>query len=152
MIHAREPMCWGWGWRNADRSGSPAGGGPLGKAFYRKLHDRPPRHGDMRDGRIGHGLVGHSGQGAWAALLEDAGRRSERFRHSVRLALALGPHGGRLQGFTGVEDQRSKGACFRAGKMEVIIKGPYAHNGLDEDDEAIVEIVAACRERQDLTL
>ena len=35
---------------------------------------------------------------------------------------------------------------FRAGKMEVMVKGPYAHNGLSEDDELIVEIVAACRE------
>lgn len=35
---------------------------------------------------------------------------------------------------------------FRAGKMEVCVKGPYAHNQLDEPDSAIVEIVAACRE------
>jgi L-alanine-DL-glutamate epimerase-like enolase superfamily enzyme len=35
---------------------------------------------------------------------------------------------------------------FRAGKMEVCVKGPYAHNQLNEPDNAIVEIVAACRE------
>ncbi|MGA7411755.1 MAG: mandelate racemase/muconate lactonizing enzyme family protein [Bryobacteraceae bacterium] len=35
---------------------------------------------------------------------------------------------------------------FRAAKMEVIVKGPYAHNLLFEDDEAVVDIVAACRE------
>jgi L-alanine-DL-glutamate epimerase-like enolase superfamily enzyme len=35
---------------------------------------------------------------------------------------------------------------FRAAKMEVCVKGPYAHNRLSEGDEAIVEIVAACRE------
>lgn len=35
---------------------------------------------------------------------------------------------------------------FRAGKMEVCVKGPYAHNGIQADDGAIVEIVAACRE------
>lgn len=35
---------------------------------------------------------------------------------------------------------------FEAGKMEVCVKGPYTHNGLDEPDETIVEIVAACRE------
>jgi L-alanine-DL-glutamate epimerase-like enolase superfamily enzyme len=34
---------------------------------------------------------------------------------------------------------------FVAGKMEVCVKGPYSHNGLQERDEAIVEIVAACR-------
>jgi L-alanine-DL-glutamate epimerase-like enolase superfamily enzyme len=35
---------------------------------------------------------------------------------------------------------------FRAAKMEVCVKGPYAHNKLAEGDDAIVEIVAACRE------
>ena len=35
---------------------------------------------------------------------------------------------------------------FRAAKMEVCIKGPYAHNSLSEDDDAIVDMVAACRE------
>jgi L-alanine-DL-glutamate epimerase-like enolase superfamily enzyme len=35
---------------------------------------------------------------------------------------------------------------FRAGKMEVCVKGPYAHNKLNEGDDAIIEIVAACRE------
>ncbi len=35
---------------------------------------------------------------------------------------------------------------FRAAKMEVCVKGPYAHNKLREGDDAIVEIVAACRE------
>jgi L-alanine-DL-glutamate epimerase-like enolase superfamily enzyme len=35
---------------------------------------------------------------------------------------------------------------FTAGKMEVCVKGPYAHNQLNAPDSAIVEIVAACRE------
>ena len=35
---------------------------------------------------------------------------------------------------------------FRAGKMEVCVKGPYTHNRLQEPDDVIVEIVAACRE------
>jgi len=35
---------------------------------------------------------------------------------------------------------------FRAIKLETIVKGPYAHNGLSEGDEAIVELVRACRE------
>lgn len=34
---------------------------------------------------------------------------------------------------------------FKAAKLEICIKGPYAHNQLDEGDEAIVELVAACR-------
>jgi len=35
---------------------------------------------------------------------------------------------------------------FRAGKMEVVVKGPYAHNGVVGSDEQIVEVIAACRE------
>jgi L-alanine-DL-glutamate epimerase-like enolase superfamily enzyme len=35
---------------------------------------------------------------------------------------------------------------FRAGKMEVCVKGPYSHNGIQADDAVIVETVAACRE------
>jgi L-alanine-DL-glutamate epimerase-like enolase superfamily enzyme len=35
---------------------------------------------------------------------------------------------------------------FTAAKMEVCLKGPYAHNGLREKDKDIVALVAACRE------
>jgi L-alanine-DL-glutamate epimerase-like enolase superfamily enzyme len=35
---------------------------------------------------------------------------------------------------------------FRAVKLEVCVRGPYAHNELDEGDDAIVEIVGACRD------
>jgi L-alanine-DL-glutamate epimerase-like enolase superfamily enzyme len=35
---------------------------------------------------------------------------------------------------------------FNAAKLEICINGPYTHNRLNEPDEAIVEIVAACRE------
>jgi L-alanine-DL-glutamate epimerase-like enolase superfamily enzyme len=35
---------------------------------------------------------------------------------------------------------------FKAAKLEVCINGPYSHNGLQESDDAIVEIVAACRQ------
>jgi L-alanine-DL-glutamate epimerase-like enolase superfamily enzyme len=35
---------------------------------------------------------------------------------------------------------------FRAAKLEVCVKGPYAHNGIQEDDGAIIDIVAACRQ------
>jgi L-alanine-DL-glutamate epimerase-like enolase superfamily enzyme len=40
----------------------------------------------------------------------------------------------------------AKQAGFTAGKMEVCVNGPYSHNCLDEGDDAVVEIVAACRE------
>src|SRR2546425_216047 len=35
---------------------------------------------------------------------------------------------------------------FSAAKLEICISGPYTHNRLNEPDEVIVEIVAACRE------
>jgi len=35
---------------------------------------------------------------------------------------------------------------FQAAKLEVCINGPYSHNGLQERDDSVVEIVAACRE------
>jgi L-alanine-DL-glutamate epimerase-like enolase superfamily enzyme len=42
--------------------------------------------------------------------------------------------------------QRAKAMGFHAAKVEVCIKGPYAHNGIQETDEQIVEIVGACRQ------
>lgn len=41
---------------------------------------------------------------------------------------------------------QAKERGFCAGKMEVCIKGPYTHNALHESNQAIVEVVAACRE------
>ena len=35
---------------------------------------------------------------------------------------------------------------YRAAKLEICINGPYSHNGLQERDEAVVDIVAECRE------
>ncbi len=40
---------------------------------------------------------------------------------------------------------RAKALSFRAAKLEVCVNGPYSHNGLHEDNAAIVEIVAECR-------
>jgi L-alanine-DL-glutamate epimerase-like enolase superfamily enzyme len=54
-----------------------------------------------------------------------------------------------------VKDQReslvskvnaAKVAGFTAAKLEVMVNGPYAHNGVQESNASIVEIVAACRE------
>jgi L-alanine-DL-glutamate epimerase-like enolase superfamily enzyme len=42
--------------------------------------------------------------------------------------------------------QQARRSGFQAAKIEVCISGPYAHNGIQESDETIVEIVAACRE------
>lgn len=40
---------------------------------------------------------------------------------------------------------RAKDLGFRAGKMEVTLSGPYNHSGLNEPDEKMTEVVAACR-------
>ncbi len=40
---------------------------------------------------------------------------------------------------------RAKELGFKAGKMEVTLSGPYNHSGLNEPDERMTEVVAACR-------
>jgi L-alanine-DL-glutamate epimerase-like enolase superfamily enzyme len=40
----------------------------------------------------------------------------------------------------------AKGLGFRAAKLELLITGPYAHQGLDERDELMVETIRAARE------
>lgn len=40
---------------------------------------------------------------------------------------------------------QAKALGYRALKLEVCINGPYSHHGLQEDNEAVVEIVAECR-------
>jgi L-alanine-DL-glutamate epimerase-like enolase superfamily enzyme len=40
---------------------------------------------------------------------------------------------------------QAKALGYRAAKLEVCINGPYSHNGLQEDDDAVVEIVSECR-------
>lgn len=41
---------------------------------------------------------------------------------------------------------QAKEAGFRAVKLEVCLKGPYAHNKLQASDDVVVETIAACRE------
>lgn len=40
---------------------------------------------------------------------------------------------------------RARELGFKAAKLEICINGPYSHNGLQEDDDAIITMVAACR-------
>jgi L-alanine-DL-glutamate epimerase-like enolase superfamily enzyme len=42
--------------------------------------------------------------------------------------------------------RQAQAAGFQAAKLEICINGPYSHNGLQEHDAHVVEIVAACRE------
>jgi L-alanine-DL-glutamate epimerase-like enolase superfamily enzyme len=62
---------------------------------------------------------------------------------------SLLPTGHTLKDYTSSLVNKAKVAKkmgFTAGKMEVCIKGPYTHNALAEGDDAMIEIVAACRE------
>ncbi len=40
---------------------------------------------------------------------------------------------------------RAKSLGFRAVKLEICVNGPYSHHGLQESDDAIVELVGECR-------
>lgn len=40
---------------------------------------------------------------------------------------------------------RARDMGFQAAKLEVCVNGPYSHNGLQESDDSVVEIVADCR-------
>ncbi len=42
--------------------------------------------------------------------------------------------------------RRAQSMGFHAAKIEVCINGPYSHNALQADDQAVVDIVASCRE------
>jgi L-alanine-DL-glutamate epimerase-like enolase superfamily enzyme len=42
--------------------------------------------------------------------------------------------------------RRAKAMGFCAAKLEVCVNGPYSHNRLQENDEAVVAVVAECRE------
>lgn len=62
---------------------------------------------------------------------------------------SLLPDGRTLQDYSAALVRRAgeaKAMGFRAAKMEICINGPYSHHGLQESDEAVVELVAACRE------
>jgi L-alanine-DL-glutamate epimerase-like enolase superfamily enzyme len=41
---------------------------------------------------------------------------------------------------------QAKDFGFKAAKMEVCLTGPYSHNGLNESDDAIIDVIAACRD------
>ncbi|MCH8043670.1 MAG: mandelate racemase/muconate lactonizing enzyme family protein [Planctomycetes bacterium] len=62
------------------------------------------------------------------ASLQPTGRSFEEYRDSL-VAWAV----------------RAKEFGFTAGKMEVTLSGPYHHSGLNEPDERMTEVVAACR-------
>ncbi len=62
---------------------------------------------------------------------------------------SLLPEGHTVEEYTKSLVARARGAKkfgFKAGKMEVCVNGPYAHNGVQGTDDDIVRIVGECRE------
>ena len=71
-------------------------------------------------------------------------RRTEP-RHPLRLAPADRTDPPGVPRLPRREGRKAKALGYRAAKLEVCVNGPYSHNGLQEDDDAVVEIVAECR-------
>lgn len=70
-------------------------------------------------------------------------------KHAVTPYASLLPTGRNLREYR--ESLKSKllkaqALGFKAAKLEVCLSGPYSHNGLQEPDEATVDVVAECRE------
>jgi L-alanine-DL-glutamate epimerase-like enolase superfamily enzyme len=69
-------------------------------------------------------------------------------RKTITPYASLLPAGRTLDDYTGsLVDKvlKAQALGFRAAKLEVCVNGPYSHNGLQESDDAVVEIVRECR-------
>ena len=146
-IRARGTHCMGLGLAgDAPRRRPDAARASLGDALPRLEDDGPARGADLCPGGDRHGPVGHQGQGARRAALSPVRRGAPR---QVTPYASLLPTGRTLAEYRDslVEKTlRARDLGFRAAKLEVCVNGPYSHNGLQESDDAVVEIVADCRE------
>jgi len=118
----------------------------MGQDVHRQLHDWPPRAGHLRHGALDMALWNIRGKSAGAALLA-AFRGAQKTQIQPYASLLPAGHTAKEYRESLVAKAReARRIGFRAAKMEVCVNGPYAHNRLSEGDDAIVEIVAACRE------
>ncbi len=102
----------------------------------------------LRDWGARHGHLGRLWQGNRKACLATIGRRPTRIHYIIPYA-SLIPSGRTLEEYRQGLLEKVRWAQrfgFTAAKLEICIKGPYSHNRLQEGDDAIVELVAACRE------
>ena len=82
------------------------------------------------------------GQPVWR-LLSSADEKK-----TVTPYASLLPTGRTLEEYAGSLLEKAilaKALGYRAAKLEVCVNGPYSHHGLDENDDAVVEIVKECR-------
>ena len=113
--------------------------------------------GSAMTGRRGLGIcaIGALDMALWDLRGKAAGEPTWKLLGGMRQARAvpyasLLPEGDGLDAYTTSlvsRALRARELGFRAAKLEVCIKGPYSHNGIQvEDDRAIAEVVEACRE------
>lgn len=113
--------------------------------------------GSAMTGRRGLGIcaIGALDMALWDLRGKAAGEPVWKLLGGMRQARAvpyasLLPEGDDLDAYTASlvsRALRARELGFRAAKLEVCIKGPYSHNGIQvEDDRAIAEVVGACRE------
>ena len=113
--------------------------------------------GSAMTGRRGLGIcaIGALDMALWDLRGKAAGEPAWKLLGGMRQARAvpyasLLPEGDGLDAYTASlvsRALRARELGFRAAKLEVCIKGPYSHNGIQvEDDRAIAEVVGACRE------
>jgi L-alanine-DL-glutamate epimerase-like enolase superfamily enzyme len=123
--------------------------------------DDPPRiwerlyTGSAMNGRRGAVIcaIGALDMALWDILGKAAGKPTwqllgEARPDPIRPYASLQPSG---RSFAEYKDSlvawavKAKELGFSAGKMEVTLSGPYNHSGLNEPDEKMTEVVAACR-------
>ncbi len=118
----------------------------MGQTLQRFENDRPPRCRDLRLGAIDMALWDLRGKALGKPIYELLGGPSGRPVTPYASLLPTGNTVAELRALLLDKCCRVQKLGFRAAKLEVCINGPYSHNGLQADDAAGVEIVAACRQ------
>jgi len=147
MIHARGTHSLGLGLEEMS-----IGQDPLSpEAHWDKLYE-----GSFMTGRRGLGIcaIGALDMALWDIRGKAFGVPCWRFLGGARKAfitpyaslLATGRTARAYSDSLVAKAKEAKRMGFRAGKMEVVVTGPYAHNHVNGSDELIIETVAACRE------
>lgn len=147
MIHARGTHSLGLGLEEM-----LIGEDPLNpEALWDKLYE-----GSFMTGRRGLGIcaMGALDMALWDIRGKALGVPCWRFLGGARKSsitpyaslLATGQTATEYRDSLVAKAKEAKQMGFRAGKMEVVLTGPYSHNRVKGSDDLVVETVAACRE------
>ena len=147
MIHARGTHVLGLGLEEMLMGQDPL----QPEALWDRLYT-----GSLMTGRRGLGIcaMGALDMALWDIRGKAMGKPCWEFlggarKHSITPYASLLPTGRTPEAYRDslvAKAREARQLGFRAGKMEVCVKGPYSHNGLQESDDWVVRIVAACRE------